>query len=131
LNFAYKKGLHLKLLEPVPYGLHYCTQHKDRSMHSIHKAPSSAGKATAAAVAVAVVACGACCVPLVTPLALALLASLGIYSVNDMLTNGWWLAAAAMLVLSPLVVWGRRKRLQRLVPPACATDCSCKTAGGV
>ena len=100
-------------------------------MYSIHKAPPNAGKATAAAVAVAVVACGACCLPLVTPLALALLASLGIYSANDLLTNGWWLAAAAMLVLSPLVVWGWRKRLQRSAAPACATDCGCKTAGSV
>nr|WP_295769103.1 hypothetical protein [Rhodoferax sp.] len=98
-------------------------------MYSIHKAPPNAGKATAAAVAVAVVACGACCLPLITPLALALLASLGAYSVNDVLTNNWWLAAAAMLVLSPLAVWGWRKHIQRAAPPSCATSCSCKTGG--
>jgi hypothetical protein len=121
--------LHLKLLELVLYGLHYCTLHKELSMYTSQKSPPTPGKATAAAVAVAVVACGACCLPLITPLALALLASLGIYSANDLLTNGWWLAAAAMLVLSPLVVWGWRKHLQRSAPPACATDCGCKTGG--
>lgn len=99
-------------------------------MFSIHKTPPHAGKATAAAVAAAVVACGMCCIPLFAPLALTLLASLGVYSVNDGLTNGWWLAAAALLVLSPLIVWWWRKRLPRAATPACATDCSCKTAGG-
>lgn len=98
-------------------------------MFSIDKTPPHAGKATAAAVAAAVVACGVCCIPLVAPLALTLLASLGVYSANDLLTNGWWLAAAALLVLSPLMVWGWRKRLHRSAPPACTTDCSCKTAG--
>ena len=48
-----RKGLHLKLLELVPYGLHYCTQHKEPSMLSIQKAPPNTGEATAAAVAVA------------------------------------------------------------------------------
>jgi len=97
-------------------------------MHSITKAPSPAGKATAAAVATAVVACAACCIPLVTPLALTLLASLGVYSANDLLTNGWWLTASILLVLSPMAFWQWRKRQQRAAPPACATNCSCKTA---
>jgi membrane protein implicated in regulation of membrane protease activity len=97
-------------------------------MFSIDKAPPNTGKATAAAAAAAVVACAACCIPLVTPLALTLLASLGVYSANDLLTNGWWLTAAALLVLSPLVFWQWRKRQQRAAPPACATNCSCKTA---
>ena len=99
-------------------------------MFSIHKTPPHAGKATAAAVATAVVACGVCCIPLVAPLALTLLASLGVYSVNDLLTSGWWLAAAAVLVLSPLLVWTWRKRLHRSAPRACTTGCVCKTAVG-
>ena len=98
-------------------------------MFSIQKAPPNTGKATAAAVAAAVVACGVCCIPLIAPLALGLLASLGIYSVSDALSNGWWLAAAALLVFSPLAVWLWRKRSQRTALPACATACSCKTAG--
>ena len=93
------------------------------------KAPPNTGKATAAAVAAAVVSCGACCIPLIAPLALGLLASLGVFSVSDALTNGWWLAAAALLVFSPLTVWLWRKRSQRPTPPACATACSCKAAG--
>lgn len=98
-------------------------------MHSISKAPLSTGKATAAAVAAAVVACGACCLPLVTPLALTMLASLGVYSVSDVLANGWWLAAAALLVASPLLVWRWRRSVRQSTSPACATDCSCKTTG--
>ncbi|MES2952176.1 MAG: hypothetical protein V4858_26925 [Pseudomonadota bacterium] len=98
-------------------------------MSSILKTPLNTGKATAAAVAATVVACGVCCLPLVTPLALGLLASLGVYSVSDVLTHGWWLAAAALLVLSPLLVWRWRKHRQVSAPPACATDCNCKTAG--
>lgn len=101
-DFFYKKGLHLKSLELVRYGLHYCIQHKDRSMFSIHKTPPYAGKATAAAVAAAVVACGVCCIPMGAPL--------------------------APLVLSPLIVWAWRKRLLHSASPACATDCSCKNA---
>lgn len=97
-------------------------------MSSIHKAPSPTGKAAAAAAGAAVVACVACCIPLVAPLALALLASLGVYSVSDALANGWWLAAAALLAISPLVVWLWRKRQHRAAPPACATTCGCKTA---
>lgn len=97
-------------------------------MHSIPKAPLSTGKATAAAAMAAVLACAACCIPLVTPLALTLLASVGVYSANDLLTNGWWLAAAPLLVISPLVVWQWRKRQLRAAPPACATDCGCKPA---
>lgn len=97
-------------------------------MLSIHKAPPNTGKATAAAAAATVVACAACCIPLVTPLALTLLASLGVYSANDLLTNGWWLATAALLVLSPLVFWQWRKRQQRAAPTACTTNCSCRTA---
>ena len=128
-KISLKKGLHLKLLEHLPYGLHYCTQHKDRSMFSIHKAPPATGKATAAAVAAAVVACGVCCIPLVAPLAATLLASLGVYSASDWLANGWWLAAAALLAFSPLAVWLWRKRQQRAAPPACATACSCKPIG--
>ena len=99
-------------------------------MFSIYKTPPHAGKATAAAVTATVLACGVCCIPLVAPLALTLLASLGVYSANDWLTNGWWLAATALLVLSPLIIWGWRKRLLRAAPPACATDCNCKTTGG-
>ncbi len=95
-------------------------------MHSIHKTPAHAGKATAAAVAATVVACGVCCLPLITPLALSLLASLGVYSVSDVLTNGWWLAAAALLVISPLLVWQWSRHRKASAPPACATDCSCK-----
>ncbi|QTN29400.1 hypothetical protein HZ993_06130 [Rhodoferax sp. AJA081-3] len=98
-------------------------------MFSIHKAPPATGKATAAAVAAAVVACGVCCLPLVAPLAATLLASLGVYSASDWLANGWWLAAAALLVISPLAVWLWRKRQQRAAPPACATDCGCKSTG--
>ena len=100
-------------------------------MYSIHKTPPHAGKDTAAAVAAAVVACGVCCIPLIAPLALGLLASLGVYSVSDALTNGWWLAAAALLVVSPPAVWLWRKRLQRTAPQACATACSRKTADSV
>ncbi len=74
-------------------------------MHSIPKIPNPTGNATAAAVATAVAACAACCIPLVTPLALSLLASVGMYCANDVLTNGWWLAGAAVLVASPLLVW--------------------------
>ena len=99
-------------------------------MFSIHKTPPHAGKATAAAVATAVVACGVCCIPLVAPLALTLLASLGVYSASDLLTNAWWLAAAAVLVLSSLLVLRWRKQLHRSAPRACATGCGCKTAGG-
>ena len=99
-------------------------------MFSIHKAPNHKGKATAAvAVGTAVVACAACCIPLVAPLGTALLASMGVYSVRDWLVNGWWLAAAALLAMSPLVVWLWRKRQQRAALPACSTDCSCKTTG--
>ena len=93
-------------------------------MHSTTKAPSPTGKATAAAVAAAVVACGVCCIPLVAPLAMALLASLGVYSVSDLLTNGWWLAAAVVLVLSPMLVWRWRMRQHRSAPKAYATGCS-------
>lgn len=98
-------------------------------MTSIHKTPPHTGKAAAAVVAATVLACGVCCIPLITPLALTLLASLGVYSFKDVLTNGWWLAAAALLAISPLAVWLWRKRQQRVTPPACATDCSCKPAG--
>ena len=98
-------------------------------MLSIQKSPPTLGKATAAAAAAAVVACAACCIPLVTPLALTLLASLGVYSANDLLTNGWWLAAAALLVVSPLVFWQWRKRQRRVTSLACASDCSCKATG--
>lgn len=99
-------------------------------MHSIHKTPNPAGKATAAAVAAAVAACAACCLPLVAPLALSLLASVGVYSANDFLTNGWWLAGAGALVASPLGVWRWRVARQRAAVKACATDCSCKPAVG-
>jgi|GEM_PF-5169000 len=99
-------------------------------MTSIHKTPPHTGKAAAAVVAATVLACGVCCIPLITPLALTLLASLGVYSFKDVLTNGWWLAAAALLVLSPLIVWWWRRRLQSSARPACATNCSCKAAGG-
>ena len=97
-------------------------------MQSIQKAPSTSGKATAAAAAAVVVACGACCLPLLTPLALSLMASVGVYSANDLLTSGWWLAAAAVLVASPLLVWRWRVARQRAAVRACATDCSCKPA---
>nr|WP_315489702.1 hypothetical protein [uncultured Rhodoferax sp.] len=98
-------------------------------MHSITKAPSPKGKATAAAVATAVVACAACCLPLITPLALTLLASLGVYSANDLLTNGWWLSAVALLIVSPLAFWQWRNRQRRAAPPTCATACNCAPAG--
>ena len=81
--------------------------------------------------AAAVVACGACCLPLVTPLALSLLASLGVYSAGDLLANGWWLVAAALLVLSPLLIRQWRKRARLATAPACATDCGCKPAAKV
>ncbi len=57
---------------------------------------------------------------MVAPLAFMLLASMGVYSINDRLTNGWWLAAAAMLVLSPLIAWRWRKRTHPSAPLACA-----------
>lgn len=99
-------------------------------MHSIPKPPNPTGKATAAAVAAGVAACAACCIPLVTPLALSLLASMGVYSASDVLTNGWWLAGAMVLVASPLLVWRWRAARQRAAVKACATDCSCKPANG-
>ncbi len=76
----------------------------------------------------AAAACAACCIPLVAPLALSLLASVGVYSAHDVLTNGWWLAGAAVLVASPLVVWRWRVARQRAAVKACVTDCSCKPA---
>lgn len=123
-----KKDLHRKPLEHLRWGLHYCTQAKDYSMHYIPKIPNPTGKATAAAVATAVAACAACCIPLVTPMALSLLASVGMYCANDVLRNDWWLAGAAVLVASPLLVWRWRVARQRAAVKACATDCSCKPA---
>ena len=59
---------------------------------------------------------------------LKLRASVGMYCANDVLTNGWWLAGAAVLVASPLLVWRWRVARQRAAVKACATDCSCKPA---
>jgi hypothetical protein len=56
------------------------------------------------------------------------MASVGVYSANDVLTNAWWLASAAVLVVSPLLVWRWRVARQRATLKACATDCSCKPA---
>lgn len=101
-------------------------------MHSTDKTPSPAGKAAAVAVAATAAACAACCLPLLTPLALTLLASLGVYSASDALANGWWLAGAVLLVASPLLVWRWRvARRRTTLRAACATDCSCKSAAKV
>lgn len=99
-------------------------------MKTINKTPSNAWAAKAAVVTAVVIGCAACCISLVTPLALALLASLGVYSASGLLTSGGWTAAAAVLALSPVLVWWLVKRLRRPAPSACAISCSCQTAGG-